>query len=623
MGRARFWQHHRADMGRPVTVHAAAAALAAAGLAGGSASAGVPPQPIPQEPHSSQDFIGAPALQQPVLAPPVPRHPFMAPNERSNLHNDAYSSDVNTGPGPLGRDMETLSTGLFRECASLTFDSRDRIVTVCVGVDGPQLLMLDPRTLELLADFPLPPRQPSGAEVFTSFGGGGYFYLDERDRAVIPTTTLQIFVVAETDQPGFRLERSYDLRAHLPPDDSIVSALPDFAGRIWFVTSKGFVGAVDPESGAVRTHRLEGEGITNSFSSDESGGMFVVSDRALYRFEADAGGAPVVVWREAYENTLERKPGQVDDGSGTTPTVMGSDFVNITDNADPMNVLVYRRGRDVPGSRLVCRQPVFEAGQSATDNSLITTDRSIVVENNYGYASPQSTSDGRTTSAGLERVDLDADGAGCRKVWRSEEASPSIVPKLSLANGLVYAYTKIPGDDKDPWYLTAIDFRTGRTVFKKLAGAGLGFNNHYAPATLGPDGTAYVGVLGGLVLLRDREPPPRPGRVTPRLALRLAYRSGPAFTGAAGGARRCARSGVRATVVPRRGSRTLDPEQIRHVDFLVRRKRLRRDFTAPFSRTITRRLVRPAGIYRVRARVRLGDGRTVRLTRHLRSCGTR
>src|SRR5918999_4875558 len=308
MGRARFWQHHRADMGRPGTVHAAAAALAAAGLAGGSASAGVPPQPIPQEPHSSQDFIGAPALQQPVLAPPVPRHPFMAPNERSNLHNDAYSSDVNTGPGPLGRDMETLSTGLFRECASLTFDSRDRIVTVCVGVDGPQLLMLDPRTLELLADFPLPPRQPSGAEVFTSFGGGGYFYLHQRHRAVIPTTTLQIFVVAETDQPGFRLERSYDLRAHLPPDDSIVSALPDFAGRIWFVTSKGFVGAVDPESGAVRTHRLEGEGITNSFSSDESGGMFVVSDRALYRFEADAGGAPVGVWRGALEETLERKP---------------------------------------------------------------------------------------------------------------------------------------------------------------------------------------------------------------------------------------------------------------------------------------------------------------------------
>jgi hypothetical protein len=595
-------------------------AMVVAAVAPGPARA-IPPEPIPQEPHSAQDFAGSPAVQQPLFTRPVPRHPFMAPNERSNLHNDAYSSDVNPGPGPLGRDMTVISTALFRECASLTFDSRDRIVAVCVGLDGPQLLMFDSRTLELLADFPLPPRQPSGAEVFTSFGGGGYFYLDHQDRAIVPTTTLQIFVVAETDGPGFRLERSYDLRAHLPPDDSIISALPDFGGRIWFVSNKGFVGIVHPDTGAVRTHRLEGEGITNSFSSDESGGVYIVSDRALYRFEADAEGAPAVIWREEYENTLERKPGQVDDGSGTTPTVMGADLVNITDNADPMNVLVYRRGRNVSGSRLVCRHPAFEAGQSATDNSLITTDRSIIVENNYGYASPRSTSDGASTSPGLERIDLDPDGEGCRRVWRSDEISPSVVPKLSLANGLVYAYTKPAGDNDDPWYLTAIDFRTGGTVFKKLAGTGLGFNNHYAPATIGPDGSMYVGVLGGLVLLRDREPPPRPGKFTPRLAVRVAYRAGRTRAGTARRGRRCARSRIRATVVPRRGTRTLDPEIIRYVDFILHGYRLRRDFEAPFSRAIRRRLMRYARVYRIRAKVRLTDGRILRLYRHFRYCG--
>ena len=47
-------------------------------------------------------------------------------------------------------------------------------------------------------------------------------------------------------------------------------------------------------------------------------------------------------------------------------------------------------------------------------------------------------------------------------------------------------------------------FRTGQTVYKRLAGTGLGFNNNWAPVTLGPDGTAYVGALGGLVMLRDR-----------------------------------------------------------------------------------------------------------------------
>ena len=83
--------------------------------------------------------------------------------------------------------------------------------------------------------------------------------------------------------------------------------------------------------------------------------------------------------------------------------------------------------------------------------------------------------------------------------------SPTLVPKLSLGNGLVYVYTNPPNQTNggDGWYLTALDFRTGKTVFRRLTGEGLGFNNNYAPVSLGPDGTAYVGVLGGLVRLAD------------------------------------------------------------------------------------------------------------------------
>ena len=45
--------------------------------------------------------------------------------------------------------------------------------------------------------------------------------------------------------------------------------------------------------------------------------------------------------------------------------------------------------------------------------------------------------------------------------------------------------------------------RTGATVFKVYAGNGLGFNNNYAGLALGPTGTAYLGVTGGLIALRD------------------------------------------------------------------------------------------------------------------------
>jgi hypothetical protein len=170
-----------------------------------------------------------------------------------------------------------------------------------------------------------------------------------------------------------------------------------------------------------------------------------------------------------------------------------------------MSVAVYRRAADTSGSRLACTAAVFEYGASATDNSLIGIGKSLIVENNHGYSGPTATTQGATTTPGLERVDITDGGGPCKPVWRSDEIAPSVVPKVSLANGLVYTYTKPPDPGgNDPWYFTALDFRNGTTVYKRLAGTGLGFNNHYAPITLGPDGTAYVGTLGGLVLLRDR-----------------------------------------------------------------------------------------------------------------------
>ncbi len=55
-------------------------------------------------------------------------------------------------------------------------------------------------------------------------------------------------------------------------------------------------------------------------------------------------------------------------------------------------------------------------------------------------------------------------------MWESAVRSPSTVPKLSTANGLLYFYGKEP---------------------------------NAAPITIGPDGTAYAGVFNGIVAVRD------------------------------------------------------------------------------------------------------------------------
>jgi hypothetical protein len=476
--------------------------------------------PIPQTPSDAPAFVGAPARQAPLATPPSPRHPFMAANGSSNLHEDGWQTDASWRAGPLGRDVSVTSTFFARDCGSVTFDRRGRIVSVCVGITNPLLVLLDPRTLATLASMDLPLRDPGvGLNPFQGFAGGGYFYLDERDRAVIPTTTRHVFVVRQ-DGTGFAVERDLDLTGAVPSGDAIISALPDWHGRLWFASRKGVLGTVDPRSGAVRAVRVEAIG--NSFAVAEDGDVYVVSDAALYRFTAGPDGTPRQRWRRVYDNTGEQKPGQTQPGSGTTPTLMARGLVAITDNADPMNVVVLTRA-----GRRVCTVPVFGKGASATDQSLIAAGRSLVVENNYGYSGPLATELGGTTTPGLERVDVDRDLRGCSKVWSSDEIAPSVVPKVSVPNGLVYTYTKPPGQGtSDPWYLTAIDFRTGRTVFKALAGNGLGYNNNYAPVTIGPDGTAYVGTLGGLVALRDASPPPQPAqRASPRLDLRARCRT--------------------------------------------------------------------------------------------------
>ena len=43
------------------------------------------------------------------------------------------------------------------------------------------------------------------------------------------------------------------------------------------------------------------------------------------------------------------------------------------------------------------------------------------------------------------------------------------------------------------------------TVYKVLTCTGRNWNNSYGPITIGPNGTAYVGVFNGLVSITDKK----------------------------------------------------------------------------------------------------------------------
>ena len=262
---------------RPPARRATAAIAATVLCALFAASSARAVTPIPHDPPNGPSlvpgFLGSPATADPVRAPAIPRHPFMAVNGASNVHNDGYQSDTYTYPGPLGREPSVSSQffGTLGLCGiTIAFDRFGRLVTTCVSGTSQELRIMDPTTLETLATHALPPRViPPGGNPFTS-AGGAYFYLDEQNRAVI-STTRSIRVVAITggaSNPGFSLARVFDVSGVVPADDQLNSAIPDWSGRLWFVSRfHGVVGAVDRSTGRlIDSIRLD-EPIENSFAA--------------------------------------------------------------------------------------------------------------------------------------------------------------------------------------------------------------------------------------------------------------------------------------------------------------------------------------------------------------------
>jgi hypothetical protein len=450
-------------------------------------------------------YVGKPATAAPI-ALDVPQHPHLAANGTSSMHNDGWATDAYSGPGPLGRDPEVDSSWFgVKECATLAFDSRGRMVALCGSVKGPVMHVLDLDSMDPLDTLDLPDRTgKSGKKPWEDLCGGAYFYLDDQDVAYVGTTVRTIAVVTTADadgDPALEIERTIDLTDVIPDDDCVVALMPDWDGSgTWWATRNGRVGHVTEAGPTVLD--LE-EPISNSVSVDEDG-LFVVTDGAFYKLAVGAADEPTVLWRTPYTNSGVDKSGQLSPGSGTTPTVLPSGLVAITDNAEPrMNVQFY----DAEDGTLVCEAPVFGDDESSTDNSLVAVgEASVVVENNFGNDHPLSAALGRGFPGGFARVDAVGTGTDrtCEIAWTNDEIGPSTVPKVSLATGLVYSYTVRPNHwGVQAWYVTAMEAATGRRAFSVRVGTGTMFNNHGAPVTLAPDGSLYVPTLTGMVRLRD------------------------------------------------------------------------------------------------------------------------
>lgn len=158
-----------------------------------------------------------------------------------------------------------------------------------------------------------------------------------------------------------------------------------------------------------------------------------------------------ILYNETYDAGSSIKPGGISRGSGSSPSLLGTDYVAVTDNADTqIRLNIFKQASNASSSsassstaendhgnskssNLVCTVPLFRPNASATENTLIThydgTTYSAVVTSSFA-APPvinffnssttlNSSAHVVTTAApGFVRVDFDPrDGPSCRVRW--------------------------------------------------------------------------------------------------------------------------------------------------------------------------------------------------------------
>jgi len=288
-------------------------------------------------------------------------------------------------------------------------------------------------------------------------------------------------------------------------------------------------------------YQLDGdnfEQIQNSFAVGKDG-IYIVTDLALHKLRFNEEEKKIELdpkWIEnfvggglMYENDYTRKPGHLNAGSGTSPTLMDDRFVAIVDNdTSQVNICIFSQET----GKLINKFPLFRPDASACENSIIAYKNSLIVANTYGYVDPFIINE---TPGGIMRFDYNE----AKKEFVPNSDWPpypepfdakTATPKLSTANGLVYVYNRdtdggpTPHDD---WQITALDFETGTRVFSikpyfeedefndnvkgLMQKMSLGkdqydrkvFNNLWGTFAFGPNNSLYIGAYRGFVRYRS------------------------------------------------------------------------------------------------------------------------
>ncbi len=369
----------------------------------------------------------------------------------------------------------------------------------------------------------------------------GVYPLVDRDNEfyVLRNGGVEVYGDAQRGNAGSRIERKR--RFEMPPQARGILVGLNFTYDGWLVgvTDKGDVVAVARDFSRHYMAHLDGAPANDGDSSDTLSGWVrnsfaIGSDNKVYIVSRDfmhcirwtgqgwsqdeADGA----WREPYPNSAGN-------GSGSTPTLMGSGdddrFVVITDGDALMNLTLFWRDaipadwNGLPGlsRRIAASQPATMGDSNLaavqSEQSVGVLGHGALVVNNepphIPWYLPKSFSPvlvgllathDEHRPLGVQKFEWNAATRTLDEAWVNREvSSPNSVPMISAGSGMVYT----EGARDGHWTLEALDWRTGTSRFHWVLPRAR-YNTMFAPVVLDPDGRLMWGGTWGRLRLDPR-----------------------------------------------------------------------------------------------------------------------
>ncbi|PVH70952.1 hypothetical protein DL98DRAFT_577624 [Cadophora sp. DSE1049] len=466
------------------------------------------------------------------------------------FHRDSGNTRTEDYLGPLGNNPQVASAAGIKPIPLMWHDGKLTAGAVCnETVDC--IVALDPTTFEVKAKWTGP--TDKGTNISVGYFAYSSFYQGRFVSAAVGPRIIEIERTDAGNQTTLQLVADRDLSDTVGNNTQIFNTGYDSNGNLWFTTgglnfpegegppgdsgasvTTVTIGYICP-SGTIHKLDLPNETVENTIAISGSV-VYVLTGPAgendhvnavghLYALEASSKGNEItILYKEEYSAGDARKPGGIARGSGSSPGLVGDEYISFADNANgQINALFFRQAKKSHSgskSNLVCKVPIFTANASSTDNavggyfngetySIITTNMYNAPEMISPWNSSMTLNDPAqnvTISApGIARVDFDPRDGTCKTVWEVDVRATGI-PILSTTSGLVYQLAQdheLAVNGSYVWYLYGIDYRTGELVYRVRAGTGGLFNNNYQGVSLGPDGAFYSFITGGVVKIYD------------------------------------------------------------------------------------------------------------------------